>query len=57
MEGTVSCIYTMQELNIETRSRDYVTVDEVVFSPFRAKLCRVVPSRAPPHLASLVAKL
>jgi hypothetical protein len=30
--------------NIETRSRDYVRVDEAVFSPCRAELCHAVPS-------------
>jgi hypothetical protein len=38
--------------NIETRSRDYATVGEVVFSPCRAKRCRIVPSRASPHPAT-----
>jgi hypothetical protein len=33
--------------NLETRSRDYATVDEVVFSP-----CLVVPLPAPPHISS-----
>jgi hypothetical protein len=37
--------------NIETRSRDYATVDEAVFSPCRAELCRAVTSR-PPRLAT-----
>jgi hypothetical protein len=32
--------------NLETRSRDYVTIDEAVFSPCQAELCRVVTSRA-----------
>jgi hypothetical protein len=36
--------------NLEIRSRDYATVDEAVFSPCRADLCRVVPSRASPRL-------
>jgi hypothetical protein len=31
-EGAVWCIYTMQELSIETRSHDYATVDKGVFS-------------------------
>jgi hypothetical protein len=39
--------------NLETRSRDYATVDEAVFSPCRAELCRVVLSRAWPRIASL----
>jgi hypothetical protein len=30
--------------------RDYATVDETVFSPSRAKLCRTVTSRASPRL-------
>jgi hypothetical protein len=34
--------------------RDYATVDEAVFSPRRAELCRGVTSR-PPRLATLVA--
>jgi hypothetical protein len=37
--------------NIETRSRDYATVDEAVFSPSRAEICRAVTSRiASPRL-------
>jgi hypothetical protein len=40
--------------NFETSSRNYATVDEVVFSPCRGELC--VPCRADPRLASLVAK-
>jgi hypothetical protein len=32
--------------NIETRSRDYATVDEAVYSPCRAEQSRVEPSRA-----------
>jgi hypothetical protein len=32
--------------NFETRSRDYATVDEAVFSPCRAEPCRAEPSRA-----------
>jgi hypothetical protein len=36
--------------NIETRSHDYVTIDERVFSPCRAEVCRAVTSRASPRL-------
>jgi Fe2+ or Zn2+ uptake regulation protein len=42
--------------NIETRSRDYATVDEAVFSSCRAEICRVVPSRASPRPAMLVTR-
>jgi hypothetical protein len=38
--------------NLETRSRNYATLDEAVFSPCRAELCRVVPSRDPPRRAT-----
>jgi hypothetical protein len=34
-------IYAMQNCNIETRSRDYATVDEEVISPCRAEFWRV----------------
>jgi hypothetical protein len=37
--------------NIETGSRDYATVDEVVFSPCRAEVCRAFTSRASPRIA------
>jgi hypothetical protein len=40
-------ICAMQDLNIETRSHDYATVDEAVFSPSRA-----VTSRASRRIAS-----
>jgi hypothetical protein len=36
--------------NIETRSRDYATVEKAVFSPCRAELCCAVTSRASPRL-------
>jgi hypothetical protein len=36
--------------NIESRSRDYATVDEAVFSPYRAELCSAVTSRSSPRL-------
>jgi hypothetical protein len=42
-------IYAMQEFNLESRSRDYATIDEAVFSPCRADLCRVVSCRASPR--------
>jgi hypothetical protein len=43
--------------NIETRSPNYATVDQAVFSPSRAELCRAEPSRpvmsrASPRIAS-----
>jgi hypothetical protein len=41
-------IYSVQKLNFETRSRDYATVNEAVFSLCRAELC--VPCRAAPRL-------
>jgi hypothetical protein len=37
--------------NIETRSRDYATVNEAVFSPCRAEQSRTKPSRAEPNRA------
>jgi hypothetical protein len=49
-EGAVWRIYTMQELNIETCSSNYATVDEVVFSPCRAKPWWVAHCVASPHL-------
>jgi hypothetical protein len=69
LETTITISYTYcgvftpcKNRNLETRSRDYATVDEAVFSPCRAKFCSVVQSRASPHHAShpnpsLVAKL
>jgi hypothetical protein len=39
--------------NIETRSRDYATVDEVVFSPCRAEQCQAEPSRGEPSRTKL----
>jgi hypothetical protein len=42
--------------NIEIRSRDYATVDEAVFPPCRAELCRTVTSRASPRLSRCQAK-
>jgi hypothetical protein len=44
-------IYAMQEFNIETRSHNYATVDEVVFS-----LCRAEPCIASNRLALSVAR-
>jgi hypothetical protein len=37
---------------METRSQDYATVDEAVFSQCRAELCRAVTSRASPRIVS-----
>jgi hypothetical protein len=45
-----------KKCNLETRSCDYATVDEAVFSPCRAELCRVVSSLASSRHASLVAR-
>jgi hypothetical protein len=41
-------IYTMQDCNIETCSRNYSAVDEVVFSPCRAEQSRVASLRLLP---------
>jgi hypothetical protein len=43
--------------DLETRSLEYATINEAVFFPYRAELCRVLPSRAsPPRPTTLVAK-
>jgi hypothetical protein len=48
-DNIVACL---RHANLETCSRCYATVNEAVFSPCRAELCRVVPSRASPRPAS-----
>jgi hypothetical protein len=54
MEGSSKYCVVLRpckNFNLETRSRDYASVDEGVLSPCLAELCRVVPSRASYHLA------
>jgi hypothetical protein len=52
LNGKMYCgVFTpCKNRNIETRSRDYATVDEAVFSPSRAELS--VTSRASRRIAS-----
>jgi hypothetical protein len=51
METCCDVFTPFKNCNIKTRSSDYATLDEEVFSPCQAELCRAVTSRASPRIA------